>query len=89
MTAIVTGVVSLIFGVRAQAQRAQRSRCKRARRARWWRFSASVILSFILTRALPSSLILAPRPLQFGYLALSQVLGNREMLPPPPEALGL
>jgi hypothetical protein len=26
---------------------------------------------------------------QFGYLALSQALDNREMLPPPPEALGL
>jgi hypothetical protein len=44
-----------------------------------------------LTRFLPhfSSSSRALFPLQFGYLALSQVLGNREMLPPPPEALGL
>ena len=27
--------------------------------------------------------------LGFGYLALSQAMGNRDMLPPPPEALGL
>ena len=29
------------------------------------------------------------RRFQVGYLGLAQVLGNRDMLPPPPEALGL
>ena len=55
-TAIVTGFVSLVLGVRSPAT--------------------------------PPPSPLTP-PLQFGYLALSQAMGNREMMPPPPEALGL